>query len=136
MNLKFLLSTFLFINISCNDDNDSINVPIDNEKLLGNWILIESYISPGGAAEWQNVEKGFRYIFEDKGLFQKRNFDNSLDYKGNFQVNEDELFFYFKNEKVSDTLGYKIELDNAILTISPFYPTMCIEGCLYRFKKE
>ena len=70
MNLKFLLSTFLFINISCNDDNDTIIVPIDNEKLLGNWILIESYISPGGGAEWQNVEKEFRYIFEDKGLFQ------------------------------------------------------------------
>ncbi|WP_339841996.1 hypothetical protein [uncultured Maribacter sp.] len=57
---------------------------------------------------------------------------------GEYEIKESELYLYFLTEGEKDTLGYRADFneDKTMLTLSPTYPIICIEGCLYRFKKE
>lgn len=136
MAIKHCFTLFLLLFLACDNDNKGSSLPTKYIDLVGEWLLKETYISPGGITDWKNVDKGFRYIFGNQGTFQKTAFDKVIQQEGNYQVKEDELFLIFKVQEEQDTLGYRIELMDNSLTLSPSYPSICIEGCLYRFKRQ
>ena len=139
MAVKFSLTIFLLFFLTCQKSDDEIyDTPIDETGLIGEWLLKETYISPGGATEWKDVDEGFRYFFKSDGSYQKTDFTKDLQEKGEFEVKQNQLFLYFVSENEKDTLGYSSNFNDErrILTLSPIYPSMCIEGCLYRFRKQ
>ena len=105
-------------------------------KLSGTWQLSETYISPGGATEWVTVADGYRYIFDSNDTFKKKANDGILQEVGRYRVEENELFLKFALEGEQTTLGYRLELTDSTMTLSPSFPVICIEACLYRFKRK
>lgn len=105
-------------------------------KLSGTWQLSETYISPGGATEWVTVADGYRYIFDSYGTFKMIANDNTLQKVGRYRVEENELFLEFELDGKQTTLGYRLELTDSTMTLSPSFPVICIEACLYRFKRK
>ena len=45
----FVAISFLFLMQCQNDDTEFDNTPVDDTSLVGEWLLTESYVSPGGA---------------------------------------------------------------------------------------
>ena len=139
MAMKFSISIFLLFLLTCqNDDMAFDDSPVGYSGLIGEWLLKETYISPGGPTEWQKVAEGHRYIFENDGSYKKTDFNKEVNESGNYEIKEDVLYFYFLTEGEKDTLGFSADFNENrdLLTLSPSYPSVCIEGCLYRFKKE
>ena len=127
---------FLLFFIACDKNDDQNILPNNVAGLVGEWQLKETYISPGGVTKWQVVDKGFSYIFESEGSFKKTAFDKKIQQEGIYQLKEEELFLFFRLQEEKDTLGFTMELTKNTLTLSPSFPGICIEGCLYRFKRQ
>ena len=139
MAIRFLISIFFLFLMQCqNDDMPFDDTPIDDTSLVGEWLLYESYVSPGGATEWKDVEEGYRYFFNEFGNYERTDYDKNLLDSGTYEITEEELYLYFITEGKKDTLGYSADFNESKtrLTLSPSYPAICIEGCLYRFNKE
>ena len=134
----FVLIFFLFLMQCQNDDMPIDDTAVDDTSLVGEWLLYESYISPGGAAEWKDVEEGNRYFFDEFGNYEETDFNIKIERRGEYEIKENELYLYFLTEGKKDTLGYiaSFNENKTRLTLSPSYPSICIEGCLYRFMKE
>lgn len=81
MFIKYLFGIFLLLIISCNDDVKDVS--IKNNFLICEWVLTETYISPGGAIAWEDVDEGYKYVFKNNGLFHKLDFNNSIQLKRN-----------------------------------------------------
>ncbi|WP_324026406.1 hypothetical protein QSV08_02845 [Maribacter sp. BPC-D8] len=139
MAIKFTVAIFLLFLMQCqNDDMPFDDTPIDDTSLVGEWLLTESYVSPGGATEWKDVEEGYRYFFDEFGSYERTDFNRGLLDSGDYKITDKELYLYFITEGEKDTLGYSADFNEnkTRLTISPSYPAICIEGCMYRFKKQ
>lgn len=139
MTVKFTISIFLVFVLACqNDDVPFDDTPVDSTSFVGEWLLKETFISPGGSSEWTEVTDGHRYIFNKNGSYKKTDFNKELLELGEYELKEGELYLYFLTEHKKDTLGFSAAFNGTrdMLTISPLYPVMCIEGCLYRFEKE
>lgn len=138
MKLKLTVLFCALLFSACESDDAFDDTPIDNQSLVGEWLLTESYVSPGGATEWKDVEEGYRYFFDEFGSYERTDYNRSLLNSGDYEITDEELYLYFKTEGEKDTLGYRADLNEnkTRLTISPSYPAICIEGCLYRFKKQ
>lgn len=133
----FVAISLLFLMQCQNDDTEFDNTPVDDTSLVGEWLLTESYVSPGGATEWQDVDEGYRYIFDEFGNYERTNFDKETLNTGSYEIIAPELYLYFITEGEKDTLGFTADFNSSktSLTLSPSYPGICIEGCLYRFMK-
>ena len=96
MAIKFSLSIFLVFLLGC--ESNDINKEKINRRywILGEWLSKEIYISPGGASEWQDAKKGFRYIFNNDGRYSKTTFNKEIKQRGDYQIKENELSLYFK----------------------------------------
>lgn len=130
---------FLIFLMQCqNDDMPFDETPVDQTSLVGEWLLTESYISPGGATEWMEVEEGYRYFFDEYGGYKRTSFKRELQTMGEYTLKDAELYLYFLTDVEKDTLGFRADFNESKtkLTLSPTYPGICIEGCLYRFSKE
>jgi hypothetical protein len=57
MVIKFSLSILLLL--GCESEDITNDISIDNTSVLGEWLFKETYISSGGATEWQDVNQGF-----------------------------------------------------------------------------
>ncbi|TDT40599.1 hypothetical protein CLV90_3448 [Maribacter spongiicola] len=139
MAIKFTVAIFLLLLMQCqNDDMPYDDTPIDDTSLVGEWLLTESYVSPGGATDWKDVEEGYRYFFDEVGNYERTDFNRSLLETGSYEIKEEELYLYFTTEGEKDTLGYWADFNESKskLTLSPSYPYICIEGCSYRFDRE
>lgn len=133
--MKISIAIFLLFFLTCQKDDVFDDTPIDQTGLVGEWLLTETYISPGGKTEWKKVNNGYRYLFKTDGSYNKI---RTTTESGNYQINESELFLYVGNAGEKDTLGFNTNFNEAktVLTLSPSYPNICIEGCLYRYQKQ
>ena len=138
MKLKFTIIFCALLCIACESDDAFDDTPIDNPSLLGEWLLTTSYVSPGGATEWKDVEEGYRYFFDEFGNYERTDFNKEVLNSGDYEITDDELYLYFITEGEKDTLGYSADFNErkTRLTLSPSYPGICIEACLYRFEKQ
>ncbi|WP_405414080.1 hypothetical protein [Maribacter sp. Asnod1-A12] len=138
MKLKFTVLFCTLLCIACESDDAFDDTPIDNPSLLGEWLLTASYVSPGGATEWKDVEEGYRYFFDEFGNYERTDFNKEVLNSGDYEITDEELYLYFSIEGEKDTLGYSADFNEGKtrLTLSPSYPGICVEGCLYRFKKQ
>lgn len=137
--MKLSMVLFLIFLMQCHKDDALFDETlVDDPSLVGEWLLTESYVSPGGAAEWMVVEEGYRYFFDEYGGYKRTNFNRELQDMGEYAIKDDELYLYFLTAGEKDTLGFSTDFNESKtkLTLSPTYPGICIEGCLYRFKKE
>ncbi len=58
MAIKCTVAIFLLFLMQCqNDDTPFDDTPVDDTSLVGEWLLTESYVSPGGATEWKTYTK-------------------------------------------------------------------------------
>lgn len=131
-----LVCMFMVLAVSCDLESTNVGSSLKSTTLVGTWQLSETYISPGGVTEWVAVEEGFRYTFETNGLFRKTENDGTVQEEGIYRLEEDELFIEFNFEGAPTTLGYYLEQTDDTITLSPSFPTFCIEACLYRFKRK
>ncbi|WP_405382757.1 hypothetical protein [Maribacter sp. LLG6340-A2] len=133
--MKISIAIFLLFFLTCQKDDVFDDTPIDQTGLVGEWLLTETYISPGGKTEWKKVNNGYRYLFKTDGSYNKISITTE---SGNYDINESELFLYVGNAGEKDTLGFNANFNEAktVLTLSPSYPNICIEGCLYRYQKQ
>ena len=139
MAIKFTVAIFLLFLMQCqNDDMPFDDTPVDDTSLVGEWLLVESYVSPGGATAWKDVEDGNRYFFDEFGNYERTDFNRSLLDSGDYEITDKELYLYFITEGEKDTLGYSADFNEnkTRLTLAPSYPVICFEACLYRFKKQ
>ena len=127
---------FIFLVAACSSNDSESNIPLEAKNLIGQWQLVATYSSPGGATEWQNVENGFSYTFKDDGTYLMTTSENVIEQSGVFRFENEEIFMDFNFEGASKTEGYTAELTTTQLTLSPSFPTICIEGCFYRFEKK
>ncbi|QCX00474.1 hypothetical protein FGM00_10245 [Aggregatimonas sangjinii] len=131
-----LIGLFMVVSISCDRESADIGTTLKSTTLAGTWQLSETYISPGGVTEWIAVENGFQYTFETNGLFKKTENDGGVQEEGSYRLEEDELFLEFEFEGELTTLGFYLEQTDDTITLSPSFPTFCIEACLYRFTRK
>ena len=139
MVFKFSVAICLLFLMQCqNDDVTFDDTPIDDTSLVGEWLLTASYVSPGGATEWKEVDEGYRFLFDEYGSYERTDFSKNQLESGTYEIMDEELFLYFYTNDQKDTLGYRADFNEnkTSLTISPSYPSVCFEGCLYRFKKQ
>ncbi|WP_396634076.1 hypothetical protein [Maribacter sp. R86514] len=139
MAIKFTVAIFLLFLMQCqNDDMPYDDTPVDDTSLVGEWLLTASYVSPGGATEWKDVEEGYRYFFDELGTYERTDFNKEVLNSGDYEITDEALYLYFVTENEKDTLGYSADFNErkTRLTLSPSYPGICIEGCLYRFEKQ
>jgi len=74
--------------------------------------------------------------FKDDGTYLMTTSENVIEQSGVFRFENEEIFMDFNFEGSSKTVGYTAELTTTQLTLSPSFPTICIEGCFYRFEKK
>ncbi|MDO1511462.1 lipocalin family protein [Maribacter confluentis] len=136
--MKISISILLLFFLTCQKDDIFYDTPIDETGIVGEWLLKETYISPGGETDWKDVAEGHMYLFRSDGSFQKTATATTPGQTGDYEINENELMLYVNNDTAKDTLGFNANFNDVktILTLSPTYPNMCIEGCYYRYKKQ
>ncbi|SIR24552.1 hypothetical protein [Maribacter ulvicola] len=115
--------------LACERDDTNDDTPIDNSSLVGEWLLTESYVSPGGVTDWIDVKEGYRYFFDEFGGYKRTDFDENLLDSGVYEITEEELYLYFMTQGERDTLGYNADFNTSKrrLTLSPSYPSVCID---------
>ncbi|WP_462267255.1 lipocalin family protein [Mucilaginibacter sp.] len=128
MRTKLLLLFFCALAAgACKKEN------VNSAVLTGKWKLVATYSSNGAQGNWTAVadKKDYDYI--------QFNADSTL--TGN------DGFAGFDRYRLKDSVTiaitqaganrheYKYELKAGTLTLSPSYPTFCIEGCASRYEK-
>lgn len=129
-----LILLFLLV-IGCDNEGLGKEVPTTLNNLVGQWQLTQTYISPGGATEWVDVTNGYSYVFNSNGTYQQIE-DNTTLEEGTYRIEEDNLFLDFESDGEEKILGFFLEITDKTITLSPSFPSICIEGCLYRYRKR
>jgi hypothetical protein len=100
------------------------------ESLIGKWQLVEQKIGIGPPGEWKEVHNG-----EQCEFFSDLTFSSSIPdcSSGTFSLEDNLLKFYCGGEKsLRDFII--VEFNGASITLTPA-SAICIEGCLFRYKK-
>lgn len=121
---------------ACENSIDEDPIPLSVNNLIGKWQLSETYISPGGATEWRDVQDGIIYEFKTNGDYAEFNaVEDTYSTFGVYRIEDTTLWLEYTMEQELITQGFNIEITETTITLSPSYPTICIEACLSRFKK-
>lgn len=124
--MKKLLLLLLAFNFLACDKDDSLNT----SEITGVWKLSETYMSPGGPAEWEATNIDKRISFMPDGTFYS-NYDlcnlipQNVPSEGNYSLENGEIMV----ENCSNIIRF--ELDNRTLQLE----YLCIEPCLERYVK-
>jgi len=133
---KYLILFALSGLISCEKEAKEDSIPLNVSKIIGSWQLVEAYISPGGAATWQPVEDGDIYNFGIDGTFSQVNtYEDAHNRSGNFTYENKMLKLTFITDGEEKWQSFSVEMVENSMNISPTGPTICIEGCIYRYQK-
>lgn len=81
-----------------------------------------------------DVTNGYSDVFNSNGSYQQIE-DNKTMEEGTYRIEDDNLFLDFKSDGDQKTFGFYLEITDKTITLSPSFPSICIEGCLYRFRK-
>ncbi|MDQ6472375.1 lipocalin family protein [Flavobacterium sp. LHD-80] len=136
MKKLIILLVFAFLQIGCNNDNDS--KPLDT-NIVGTWQLVHVYSSDGGSnSGWNRVKNGYTYTFKDDGSFTSTRFKECT--SGTYKLEASLLTLTFGCPNFGTKMtpnGTFIEnynIEDGKMILSPTYLS-CIEGCGYRFMK-
>lgn len=133
---RYLILFVFFGLLSCDKNSQEDSVPLNVSKILGSWLLSESYISPGGDTTWQSVDDGDIYNFKIDGTFSQVNIYPGKDSRsGSFTYENDTLKLVFNIGGEEKWQSFRVEMEEDIMTITPSGPTICFEACLFRYKK-
>ncbi|AKA33873.1 hypothetical protein [Flagellimonas lutaonensis] len=128
MRIVILLLSVSFL--ACEEDNSS-EMPIGNSKIIGQWELEATRISPGDIVkEWTLVEDGEIYHFKSDGSFSRKNSSN--DVSGNYGFDDDNQILTILPQE-NNQLRFNVQLkgDKMILGFIG-----CIEECSYRYRRR
>lgn len=140
MKSKIIVLISLILLISCDTDG---NEPIDaNENsLIGEWKMTESYISDGGSKYWQDANNGETIQFYENKKFVSNRF-NACD-TGIFSIKENELAlnymcseFNSESENEDGFITFTIDLYANYFILTPTSGPICVEGCSYKYEKK
>jgi hypothetical protein len=79
------------------------------------------------------VNDGAIYKFKTDGSFTIS--DHPLCTMGNYELNPDALVLKNDCPDYSIEWIFSFKMSESYFTISPAYPAICTEGCLYKYKK-
>jgi hypothetical protein len=139
--LKYFILASVFIMSSCSK-NDEIPESKDlsyDHSILGNWKLVEAYISSGGPQYWVDIESGEEITFLSNGSFESNRFSECK--TGEFSIKSNELFLTYTcdgftsgMENPEGAITYKLTLKSNYLILTPT-SVLCFEGCSYKYKR-
>jgi hypothetical protein len=128
---------------SCSENNETLeskDISATEEPIIGNWKLVEAYISSGGPQYWVNIENGEEFTFSSSGLFSSNKFSECT--TGDFSVELNELSLNyncngFKTgfENSEGAITYKITFESNYLLLTPT-SVICFEGCTYKYIRK
>ena len=136
MKNSFIIIVSFIIFFGCSKDDDTSN------KLVGNWVLIETYNSDGGSpGSWNEVSEEDSYFIN---LTEALTFtsDKFSECTAGIYIKDEVSFslifgcdgFTAGIENPPGTFKENYYFENSNLIVTPNYLN-CDEGCLYKFKK-
>lgn len=141
--LYYLVLASFFLMVSCSKNNDILenqDLSLLNVSILGNWKLVEAYISAGGPQYWINIENGEEITFLSNGSFSSNRFSECT--TGVFSIESNELIldyncsgFITEFENPEGAITYKLAFESNTLILTPT-SVICIEGCSYKYIRK
>lgn len=126
----------LLLMSACEKSSEEKNIPLIVNNLAGKWQLSETYINPGGATEWMDVENGSIYTFAIDATYSLMNTSEAtFDESGTYKVKKDTLEVTYELNGETKVKGFHLVMTDTSITLFPAYPVICTEACLSRFKK-
>ncbi len=138
--MKNLILILVLIVMSCSSDNND-NKSGTNNRMIGTWRLVETYIGTGdlSTTQWETVENGYTYSFNRDGTFSSSRFSECE--SGAYEFSEELLTLNFGCDGFTTGIdspeGTIVEnylLENEFMYLSPTYLS-CAEGCSYKFQR-
>ncbi len=136
--LQFGVIFLLTIFSSGCDTNDNNELDRDN-PIIGNWQLIEAYISSGGPQYLVSIENGEKFKFSINGTFSSNKYPECT--SGNFSTESNELILKYDCngftagiENSEGHITYKVTFESDYFLLTPT-SVICTEGCSYKYKK-
>lgn len=133
--LKYFILASVFIMSSCSKNEEipeSKNFSYD-QSILGDWKLVEAYISSGGPQYWVDIESGEEITFLSDGSFESNRFSECK--TGEFSIESNELFLTYTCDGFSSrAITYKLTFESNYLILTPT-SVVCVEGCIYKYKR-
>lgn len=140
--LYFVLASVFSIS-SCSKNYDALeskDFSMKDDPIIGEWKLVEAYISSGGPQYWVDIEDGTEYIFSSNGTFLSNNFSECT--IGDFSIVSNELFLYYRCngfttrfENPEGAITYTVTFESNYLLLTPT-SVICFEGCSYKFIRK
>ena len=130
--ILIIASLLLFVGCTKNDD--------DSNKLVGKWVLIETFNSDGGSpGGWYEVSEEDSYFIN---LTEDLTFTSDkliVCDNGNYTLTNNSFTLVYSCDNMTSgnppgTFKENYYFENSNLIVTPDYLN-CDEGCLYKFKK-
>ncbi len=135
--MKYLFFTLIFVFTACNSGETNKTTPetaLSTAKIIGNWELSETKISPGGPVEWSVAEDKNTYRFELDGsyIYLDRG-DNKRGHLGTYSVKDGKLqLIHTAQGEEAKTATYRMTLSNSELILDF---VGCTEECRLKYKR-
>jgi hypothetical protein len=127
-SIRVLLVLLILFLSSCSEEEK-----LTSSALVGKWQLVEQKVGIGPPGEWTNVKDGAIYEFKTDGTFSIS--DHPLCTMGTYEVQPESLVLKNDCQEYTTEWIFSVKMNGSYFLISPTYPTMCTEGCLYKYKK-
>ncbi len=127
--LSYVFLTLISVlTLSCEQEDDPER--LDKSALVGKWRLSETLADPGdGSGRWRPVDGEVFAEFKQDGNLGGTAFGDL----NHYVIKDSVTITFLKANKKEQEFWYKIKDDT--LTMSPTWPSQCIEGCGIRFVK-
>jgi hypothetical protein len=130
-SVQLLLFVLVFFVAACDKDN----LQTTDNTLTGKWKLSETLADPGdGSGEWTPVAKKtpYDYIeFKENGNFTGTAWILN-EYKSYMLKDDITIQFSIDEDRKQE---FRYSIINGVLSMSPSYPSFCIEPCGARYVK-
>lgn len=135
--MKYIALVFMLAGlVSCDNKNDRTanEIPFGASKIVGDWELVETKISPGGPVDWSPAEYKDTYSFALDGTYVYTNLlDGDFSHNGTYSVEENELTLrYISREGANTSSAHYMGLKDNEMILNYIG---CIEECSLKFKR-
>ena len=127
--------------LSCHKTNTYEPLPNPDNSIFGDWKYTENYVSPGTAWHWEKVDNGATLTVNQDSSYQVSQ-DANLELwpfsligtRGTLGIttrNNWTLAYFIQQATHDSAFFYPIRVNKDTLELAG----LCIEGCIYRFRK-
>jgi len=109
-----------------------VPIPVSNEHLAGTWKVIGNMISSGGPMYFVPTTGNYHVTFQTDGTMLGSEFPDFVTYT----LKTDSSIVRMTKADNSTYQNYLTTISSDTLTMSPFGPSMCIEGCAIKLVKQ